>query len=249
MAEKQSDIDFGNQAYARGKDKVDALLRRYKQKNGLTHLQDTNGLQRLLASRLEAGFDENSIFGDLGNTSEVGNYFTDQATKEFAPAQSLISSKFGALQSRNAQDFGDTETRLRDEAQRNEQGTIDKFSNLGLLQSGATAAGIGKVRSGLSTDINRNSINRAIADADLALQEAGAMTQNAQGMTTRAGQLRDNARVDTNDQFNRQLQQSNFDFSKIKSGSDLLMAPEFNDLLLDSPDLARQLLQQFGFRF
>ncbi|MCR4307788.1 MAG: hypothetical protein NUV80_04445 [Candidatus Berkelbacteria bacterium] len=116
----------------------------------------------------------NSLLG--GSSSSPADPFQqslDRATGLFKPVREAGAASFGAQRGRIGADFGDLETRLRQEAVNAESGMSERFNQLGLLQSGLTAAGTGKIRSDLTTNLARKDIERTIAEADLALKEAG----------------------------------------------------------------------------
>lgn len=105
--------------------------------------------------------------------------FLNQATELYRPLRERKLTSFNARKGDIASTYADVETRLKEGAVGQQSGMEEDFNRLGLLQSGKTAAGIGKIRTNLSKDISSAAIKRAIDEADLALEQAGFETDLA----------------------------------------------------------------------
>lgn len=112
--------------------------------------------------------------------------FLNQATELYRPLREKKLASFGARRGEIGQSFADLETRLREGAVGEQKGFEEDTNRLGLLQSGKTAAGIGKIRGNLTRDLGSAAIQRAVAEADLALEQAGFETDLARQIEDRA---------------------------------------------------------------
>jgi len=104
---------------------------------------------------------------------------------------------------------------LRDQASKSSQALEERRNQLGLLQSGGTAAGLGDIQKNLNTNLANAEQDKASRLAQLALQRAGLTTQRAQIQSTYTQSLNDyvNKLLDSEQQrrndeekYNQQLQ-------------------------------------------
>jgi len=104
---------------------------------------------------------------------------------------------------------------LKDQALKSNQALEERRNQLGLLQSGGTAAGLGDIQKNLNTNLANAEQDKASRLAQLALQRAGLTTQRAQIQSTYTQSLNDyvNKLLDSEQQrrndeekYNQQLQ-------------------------------------------
>jgi hypothetical protein len=95
------------------------------------------------------------------------------ARGRYSPVLAAGKASYGAQKAGIGVDFDELTKRIREEQTQAESGLSSKFATLGLLQSGATASGLGKIQESTTSNIRRSDIERSIKLADLALQEAG----------------------------------------------------------------------------
>lgn len=160
--------------------------------------------------------------------TDAASYYQTQAGPFdiFEKVRKAGSEGFARRRAQNAADFADTEERLRQNAKNDTSAFEERQSNLGLLRSGLTAAGSGKIASDLTKNIGRADIQRSIADADLALKEAGFNADLGSQTINMSKNL-----------YNQDLGTSKF-------VSDLLQSPSLDSI----PDnILRQILEQLGY--
>jgi hypothetical protein len=139
-------------------------------------------------------------------------------------------------------DFEELKKRLREVAGQSEAGLTESMSRYGLLESGRTAAGIGKIQENLSSDIGKADIQRAIAEANLVLEgasfEADVRKDYLGQLTGGTGSLRQI-------QLAENLQKFNIDLTKFKTFQDFYADP-FNIQNVPS-DLKKSMLESLGY--
>lgn len=186
--------------------------------------------------------------------------FLGKANSLYAPLQQAASSKFSAYKSANAADFADLKTRLQEDASKNTQGLEEGLNKRGLLYSGVNAANQGNIQKELTRNVGRADIERAIKDADLVLQEAGYNSDLQGKIESKASQLAEqeygrrkqrsdigieNAR-NRSTELDNFYQRENFGLQQSNAASQLLTNPDFENILIDNPELAMQLLSRYG---
>jgi len=181
---------------------------------------------------------------------------TKQAQKLLKPVGEAYKKSTAAQRKGLDVDFGAIKTRLKEEAGLAESGLTSKFANYNLLQSGATAAGLGKIASDTTQNISKADINRQISQADLTLKEAGFMSDLGGQTTSNLTNTLENRRgknmaLDLNQQelgMRKELQKWNIDLSKITKATDLYTTPDVISNMYDSnPDFLKQLLESLGY--
>lgn len=203
---------------------VNQYLAAIRQKYPLTQVDQ--GLLTELQRRQNEGASVDQVLND-----SAGYYQTQKTPFDiFQPVSDAAKAGFEARRTANTQDFNDTATRLRQEATNDTSALEERGNSLGLLRSGLTAAGEGKIQSDLSNNVGRADIQRAISDADLALKEAGF---NAD-LSTQTLSLANSTNQNNN---SSNLANSNFI-------TQLLQSPNLDSI----PDnILRQILQQLGY--
>lgn len=186
--------------------------------------------------------------------------FLNNANSLYAPLQQAGASKFAAYKNANAADFGDLKSRLQEDASNNTKGLEEGLNSRGLLYSGVNAANQGKIQRDLTNNIGRADIERAVKDADLVLQEAGYNTDLQGKIESKASQLADqeygrrkqasdigmaNAQNRSTDLDNF-YQREGFGLQQANGAQSLLTNPDFENILIDNPELAMQLLSKFS---
>lgn len=115
------------------------------------------------------------------------NKIKQQAASIYDPQRDLALNKID--QSNAALDINQTDIgrqydtlgqNLRDQASKSSQALEERRNQLGLLQSGGTAAGLGDIQKNLNTNLANAEQDKASRLAQLALQRAGLTTQRAQ---------------------------------------------------------------------
>lgn len=98
--------------------------------------------------------------------------YTKEIDALYDPLLSAADTSLAAQKAGLNDEFSGLATRLKETAGKSEAGLTESMNRYGLLESGRNAAGIGKIQSDLSSDINKSDIQRAIAEADLVLSNA-----------------------------------------------------------------------------
>lgn len=150
------------------------------------------------------------------------NKIKQQAASIYDPQRDLALNKID--QSNAALDINQTDIgrqydtlgkNLRDQASKSSQALEERRNQLGLLQSGGTAAGLGDIQKNLNTNLANAEQDKASRLAQLALQRAGLTTQRAQvqgqytqGLNDYVNKLLDTEQQRRNDEekYNQQLQ-------------------------------------------
>lgn len=180
--------------------------------------------------------------------------FGQKANNLFAPQREASKGRLAAFRGMAEQDSRDLETRLREQATGATKGLEQNLSQRGLLYSGENVAGQSKIQSDLSGNLNRASLQRALADADRVLQESQFNLDVDKQVAGKTQEYADQEYGRRQQKAQVALQGLGLDLSQFdkgmkqaKSSSDLLLDDKFGDLLLDNPELAKQLLSLYGF--
>jgi hypothetical protein len=96
-----------------------------------------------------------------------------KARAQFQPEIDAYGNVIAQQKSQNVANTAELKTRLKENAGYATTGFNQQRQNLGLLESGGTAAGLGKISSDLGANLNKTDIQQAINDADLVLKQAG----------------------------------------------------------------------------
>lgn len=194
--------------------------------------------RRLNRDADEGGFQAYSRLGSIADvdksilgSEEYRSLPMNQANREFNPALAANDAKLIATKAGNLQDQTDLETRIRENALKAEGSLTENFNNLGLLQSGRTAAGLGDIEKTTTGDLNRAAINRTLADAQATLESFNFGNTLAGQKTQRTAQLADNQVADSGRNFalgdrtfEQDLAKQGFDVNKLKSVTDIYSA-------------------------
>ena len=150
----------------------------------------------------------------------------------YAPTLAAKKASTLAQQKGVADEFAGVKEELQLQGTRAQSGMEERMNQLGLLQSGSTAAGIGDIQKETLKGIGRADIQRAIKDADLVLQQAGFESDIGQQVAGEASRRynegfaqadKDLGTVLQRDEFefSKELQKRGFDLTKVKSISDI----------------------------
>lgn len=105
------------------------------------------------------------------STAKSPNY-TKEINKIYDPLYEAADASLAANKAGLNDEFANLSERLRETARKSEQGLTESMNRYGLLESGRTAAGIGKIQSDLASDINKSDIQRTIQEANMVLENA-----------------------------------------------------------------------------
>lgn len=150
------------------------------------YIEETPGLTAELSRRSGQGANLGNILSDAPGYSEVASGARNNASGIYGPTYQAGQTQLD-LQDQSAQgDITDTNRTydnllrtLREGAANSTTDLTERFNNLGLLQSGLTAAGLGKIQTDLGTNTGNSESDRASKLAQLALQRAGINVQKS----------------------------------------------------------------------
>lgn len=115
------------------------------------------------------------FYEDLANFNSADNLnrLRTQATQTLQPTLDLGNQQL----SQNALDVNQSSDQLaktlQDQARSSRGSLLEDQNNLGLLQSGLTSSGLGKIQTDLNTNVTNNEQQRASKLANIAIQRAG----------------------------------------------------------------------------
>jgi hypothetical protein len=169
---------------------------------------------------------------EILQSPERQSYVQKGARDIYAPALEAKKASTLAQQKGIADEFAGVKEELELQGSRSQSSMEERMNQLGLLQSGSTAAGIGDIKKETLKGIQRADIQRAIKDADLVLQQAGfesdIQSNIAQEASRRYGEGFDQAERDLGTilqrdefEFSKELQKRGFDLTKVKNISDI----------------------------
>ncbi len=161
----------------------------------------------------------------------------------------LISASNASITARRAgigADFSNLANRLRETAGQSTQALTEGLNRYGLLQSGRTAAGMGKIQENLASDIQKSDIERTIAEANLVLEGAQYESQVRTAGLQEFERLKPDSLEQQKLKLSQELQKYNIDLSKFKTVQDLYSNP-FNTQYLPDQTL-KQMLESLGYR-
>lgn len=96
--------------------------------------------------------------------------YTKEINKLYDPLLAASDASLVANKAALNDEFTNLSSSLKEAAGKSEAGLTESMNRYGLLESGRTAAGIGKIQSDLSLNTGKADIQRAIAEADMVLQ-------------------------------------------------------------------------------
>lgn len=142
------------------------------------------GLRRSYGDAQEAG-----QYNEIINSPEYLQRVQQQATNRYKPQYDLGLQGLSQQETDIARDFDRLGTTLKEQASKSSQGLQERYNQLGLLQSGLTAAGLGDIQKNLNQKLGESEQDRASRLASLALQRAGLTTQYTQNVGDAVSQM------------------------------------------------------------
>lgn len=198
------------------------------------YVQDSEGLRNFINSQINIGKQADDITYEILRNpgTELIQGAKQAASKIYDPMLAAKKSSVLTQKAGIADEFAGVKEQLQQEGTRAQSSLEERMNQLGLLQSGATAAGIGDIKKETLKGINRADIQRAIKSADLVLEEAGYTSDIATKREEYAGNLREKSLADYQgtSQFGFEMERSKlgdelskrgFDLTKVKSISDI----------------------------
>jgi len=191
-------------------------------------------------------FEQNVIFPSGEYKSRQNQLLRGEISAIYDPMLKASKASIGAQKGALGLDFEDLKKRLREVAGVSKAGLTESMSRYGLLRSGRTAAGIGKIQETLASDIGKADIQRTIAEANLTLQGAQFEADIRGRGLAEFEKLRPGSLEQQQLQLQRELQKFNIDINQFKTFTDFSANPFASESLESNRDLYRQLLEKLG---